>query len=100
MISKRQKIITIETCEVFVIRRSRNFERIWCRECAEQVVMLTVDEAATAANLSSQMIYRLAQAGDLHFMETPEGWLRICLTSLCIGKCADNDSIQLHYKSI
>jgi excisionase family DNA binding protein len=44
--------------------------------------MLTTDEAATIANVTSRTIYRWADAEKLHFMETAEGVLMICCTSL------------------
>jgi hypothetical protein len=44
--------------------------------------MLTVDQAAAISKKSSRLIYRMAEAGYVHFAETPEGFLLICLQSL------------------
>ena len=79
---KRRTKITVETDEIMIIRQRRRLLRSWCRECAQQVTMVTVDQAATVANKSSRLIYRMAEAGYIHFAETPEGFLLICLQSL------------------
>jgi predicted site-specific integrase-resolvase len=44
--------------------------------------MLTPEEAAALAQVSSRTIYRRVEAGELHFAETPEEPLLICLDSL------------------
>jgi hypothetical protein len=44
--------------------------------------MVSPDQAATIANVTSRTIYRWADAEKLHFMETAEGLLMICCTSL------------------
>jgi predicted site-specific integrase-resolvase len=44
--------------------------------------MLTPDEGAAIANVSTRAIYRWIEAGKLHFFEIPEGPLLICSTSL------------------
>jgi hypothetical protein len=44
--------------------------------------MLTVDQAAAFSKKSSRLIYRMAESGYIHFAETPEGFLLICLQSL------------------
>lgn len=47
--------------------------------------MVSVDESAILARVSSRMIYRWLEAGKLHSAETPEGLLLICLNSLTKG---------------
>jgi hypothetical protein len=79
---KRRTEITVETDEVIIIRQSRRLSRAWCRECAQLAIMVTVDQAAAAAKKSSRLIYRMAEAGYIHFTETPEGFLLICFQSL------------------
>lgn len=43
--------------------------------------MVTPEEAAVLACVSPRTIYRGVEAGRIHFMETPEGLLLICLNS-------------------
>ena len=77
---KRTEIV-VELDEVFVIRR-RQAMALWCAECGDQVQMLTPDQAATIAGLSSRLIYRWVEAGRIHFNETGEGRLLICQRSM------------------
>ncbi len=44
--------------------------------------MLTPDQAATIASVSSRMIYRRVEAGEMHYLETPEGHLLVCANSI------------------
>lgn len=73
--------ITIET-ERVMVACNRKPTVIWCDGCAGRVTMLTVDDAATFAGASSRAVYRRVENGQLHFAETPEGRLFVCLNSL------------------
>ncbi|HXG63630.1 MAG TPA: hypothetical protein VNO70_00895 [Blastocatellia bacterium] len=44
--------------------------------------MLTLDEAIALSGASSREIHRRVEAGEIHFTETAEGFLLICLPSL------------------
>jgi len=44
--------------------------------------MLTPDQAATIANVSSRTIYRRVEDGEMHYMETAEGHLLVCANSI------------------
>ena len=74
--------ISIETHRVLVISRLRKSAPAWCFSCRAQVNMVMPDEAAVLAGVSSRTIYRWIEAEKLHFTETPDGLLRICLNSL------------------
>ena len=74
--------ISIETHRVLVISRLRKSAPVWCCSCRAQVNMVMPDEAAVLAGVSSRTIYRWIEAEKLHFTETPDGLLRICLNSL------------------
>ena len=54
----------------------------WCFECDEPVAMLTPDEAATLGHVSSRTIYQRVEAGEVHYTETPEGFLLVCANSV------------------
>jgi hypothetical protein len=79
---KKRTEITVESELVLVRRSRRDLIRAWCASCAEQVSMLTVDHAAAVARVTARTIYRWVEAGQVHFKETPEGSLLICLNSL------------------
>lgn len=54
----------------------------WCAACAQTVMMLTPEEAATVAGVSTRTIYRWVETDRAHFDEAPDGTLRVCLNSL------------------
>ena len=74
--------ITIETERVLTIRKCKSLVPAWCSTCAKQVPMVKVDEAASIARVSSRTIYHWAETEKVHFTETTEGLLLICLNSL------------------
>lgn len=73
--------ITFETERLLVITARRTCFG-WCAACGDRVRMITVDEAAVRAGTSALAIYRMAEAGEVHFIETAAGALLICLNSL------------------
>ena len=54
----------------------------WCAACAQTVMMLTPEDAATVAGVSARTIYRWVETDRAHFDEAPNGTLRVCLNSL------------------
>jgi predicted site-specific integrase-resolvase len=44
--------------------------------------MVTADDAATIAKVSSRTIYRRVEAGETHYTETAEGRLLVCTNSI------------------
>ncbi len=51
-----------------------------CAECGGQ--MLTVDEAAQNTARGARMIFQMIEAGQIHFRETSNGSLLVCVRSL------------------
>ena len=80
--TKRRTEITIEKERVLLIRRRHASAVAWCASCHERVRMVTADEAARMAGVSPRTIYRWIEAERLHFIETPEGLLLVCINSL------------------
>lgn len=78
---KRRTQIIIET-ERVVVARSQPERTGWCKECCDQVKLLTVDEAAVKYQTSSRKVYRMVESEILHFIETEDGRLLICIKSL------------------
>ena len=86
MKTKRRTEISFETGRVFVIHGRRGSALNLCAECAGQVKMVTPDEAAILARVGSRTIYDWIETKKLHFAETPEGLVLICLKSLLDSK--------------
>ena len=79
---KRKIQLTIETHQLLVIKRTKGSTQSWCGECAGDVPLIRPEEAAVLAGVSPRTIYRRVEAGLVHFAESSEGWLLICLDSL------------------
>ncbi|MDQ3817597.1 MAG: hypothetical protein M3362_07900 [Acidobacteriota bacterium] len=78
---KKRTSITVETTRVLIVTTGK--ARLnWCRECAEEVQMLTLDEAATVARTSAVEIFRRIEGREIHSVRTPGNPLLICTESL------------------
>jgi len=78
---RKKATITIETERLLILRRSGRVDR-WCAGCRAEVKMIGVEEAAAIAGLSQRKLFRLAEAGEIHFIETTQGQALFCLDSL------------------
>ena len=79
---KKRTEITIETDRLFVVGGHRRLPVVWCAPCGKQVEVITTDEAATLARVTSRTIFQWVESGKVHYTETPEGLLLICPDSL------------------
>lgn len=76
---RRRTVTTVETHEVWVIRRMGAAEiHPPCAECADQTTLLTPEEAARLSGLSLRAVFRRVEAGNCHFVETADGLLLVC----------------------
>ena len=82
---RRRTEITLERAELSVLRRPVHQAPTWCAQCEESVQMITPDEAVAVAGRTAREIYRWVEAGRVHFLETPQGLISICLRSLYGG---------------
>jgi Helix-turn-helix domain len=79
---RRRRIeITVKTRQM-IIRRTTNPAPGWCMECSSAARLITPEEAAALAGVSTRTIYRWVEAGQLHFTEPAEPSPLICLNSL------------------
>ena len=82
MKTQKRTLILQETHEVLSVRRIVDAPPrrapAWCRECAGEVPLLTPEEASLATGLGARAIYRLVEAGLIHFTETAQGLLLVC----------------------
>lgn len=72
----------IETHEVWVVRRPAGPPAARCQECAGRPAMLSPEEAAALSGLSLRAIFRLIEAGRVHFLEAAGDCLLVCPASL------------------
>jgi hypothetical protein len=79
---KDRKIeITVETCEVLLVRQRGTLNFGWCADCSKQVALISLSDACSSG-LSAEEIHRQAEAGLLHLIEIIKGVPFICLNSL------------------
>ncbi len=89
---KRRVEVVVETHRIWIIRQPALPAPVWCAACARSVHMITADEAARLACQSTRTIYAWVEANRLHYRETPEGYLLICLDSLLAGTATGTES--------
>lgn len=86
--SRKRTETTVEAHEVWVVRGAARASAAWCRECKAPAMMLTPEDAARVSNVAPRTLYRLVEAGRVHFREVDGGWLLICLASLPVEDSA------------
>ena len=74
--------ITVETDELFVIKRRDRSAYGRCGACGARVQMVTLAEAASIARVSELVICGQIRARFLHATATLNGQVLICLNSL------------------
>lgn len=70
--------IVIRTRSRTVIRSRGRPVRRWCAFCRKESPMLSPNEAACFFRTTAREIFRLAEAGEIHFHETTDGALFVC----------------------
>ena len=80
---KRRVEFVVETTRRVTLRQSGAVPAPLCGLCS--VPLITAEAAVAATGLNSRTIYRLVEAGEVHFAETPAGALLICPDSLTCG---------------
>jgi hypothetical protein len=75
---RRRTEITVETNQVLIIRRRRS-TRGWCRECAREVEIVSLDDTAAIAGINGPLLHE-SVAQPWHFSDGEKQW--VCLESL------------------
>ena len=79
---RRKTTITVQRERLLVITPGRGRIEGWCERCRSEVLLMRVEEAAVTADITQRALFRLIEAGKLHFAETSDGAVLICLNSL------------------
>ena len=86
MKTKKTTRIFTETHEVLSVRHCAYGQprRVidLCEECSSSVPLVALEEAMAVAGVSALAIYRMAEARLIHFRESHEGLVFVCLDSL------------------
>jgi hypothetical protein len=79
---KKTTRLTIESERVYIFRRHKAVRRARCDQCAAMVGFVTAEEATALLRINARTFYRRVEEGSVHFTETTDGSLLICLNSL------------------
>jgi hypothetical protein len=80
---KRKYIeIMIEIDEVISAGLGNQLSRAWCSGCCDEALMATPQQAAALGGVSVRAVNRSVEAGQVHFLETQDGQLLVCVNSL------------------
>ncbi|HEY3026973.1 MAG TPA: hypothetical protein VGJ55_12560 [Pyrinomonadaceae bacterium] len=92
---KRTEVFTETQVEIEIRGRTRRLSPVWCAECGSAVEWVPPDVAALVAEVSARAIFGWVEAGRVHFTETTEGALLVCLNSLPQALSAPADGAGL-----
>jgi hypothetical protein len=86
-VKNRKTKTTVEIHEVYVIRQAEISAPVLCAECATGAPsMVTPEEAAVVAGIAVRRVYRLVEAGSVHYFEAEDGSLLVCLNSMTMTR--------------
>jgi hypothetical protein len=78
---KRRTEITVEE-QIRIVRRAGVSPQVSCPMCGNETWMVTPEDAALAAGVSSRTIYRWVEEAKIHFRESASGSLVVCPRSV------------------
>ena len=79
---KRRIKVETRTERTLLLCARRKITRAWCGACLCQTQMITPHEAAKEIRVSLRKLFGYIEERRLHFLETEEGELFICVESL------------------
>jgi hypothetical protein len=80
---KKRTEILIEIDEIILVNPSRNDSvQAWCPGCSAIVTLVLPERAAAIAGVAVRTINRWVEAENVHFVETGNGLLLLCVNSL------------------
>jgi len=82
---RRRTVTTIETHEFWIVKTpAPERPKIFCAACPAKTGMLNPQEAAEQVGVSQRTVFRWIDEGVIHFTESAEGKLFVCLAPLTI----------------
>ena len=80
--TKRRVEITFERERLIVVGSRSISVTDWCDICGTRVRWVMPDEAARLTGVTARNVYQRVEARQLHFLESSEAGLLVCLESL------------------
>src|SRR5262245_62707894 len=83
MDERQKKRTAVAIHQFYVVRQQNHAAPAVCSQCPVAIASLVApDEAAVVTGISTRAIYRWVEAGVIHFQETANGSVLVCLNSL------------------
>lgn len=80
----RRKEKRIEIHERLIIRTASGSLPALCESCPTgDSILLSPEHASTLTGIPTRSIYRLVEAGTIHYREVANGKLTVCIKTLC-----------------
>lgn len=80
-ITHKREIILVRERRI-TINLNDEAAEIFCRHCKTTAHFITANEAAAINQTTAREIFRMVEDGRIHFRETAQGSLLVCLESL------------------
>jgi len=82
-VKRKRTEITIEVDEVTQVTVPNNrLISVWCTACGAETTMVTPGQAARIKGVTVRRINRWVESDLVHFVETEDGFLLVCVNSL------------------
>ena len=79
----RRREKRIEIHERLIVRTASGSLPALCEQCAAgDAILLSPEQASALTGISARMIYRLVEAGTIHYREASNGKLVVCIKTL------------------
>lgn len=91
-LKKRRTQLVVETERLLIVRGHQAQINGWCAQCGAEVKLVAPEVGAALTGLSRRAVYRLIETGQVHFTESSEALVSICLESLTRVKPSRTDS--------
>ena len=80
---RKRTEITIEVNEViYLAKQPQSLLSAWCGACGAETTMVSPQQAAVITGASVRTINRWVESDRVHFIETDDGLLLLCASSL------------------
>ena len=73
---------SVEIDDVFVVKRLGRSVEGRCPGCGQVATLITPEDAMMLTGMETRAVYRLIEAGEIHWADGPENLLLVCLDSL------------------
>ena len=77
----------IEIHERLIVRTGSGSLPALCEQCATgDAILLSPEHASTLTGIPTRSIYRLVEAGTIHYRESPNGKISVCVKMLLLAQ--------------